>query len=92
MHMIDDRIHSPSSHAALGIQQAATLGFPQVMKNGGSKGGEGKLFVLENAAAKTVKRRKHKEGSVDEDSSARAEWLKAKKNLDGPGTSKSKSF
>jgi hypothetical protein len=92
MHMIDDRIHSPSSHAALGIQQAATLGFPQVMKNGGSKGGEGKLFVLENTAAKTVKRRKHREGSVDEDSSARAKWLKAKKNLDGPDTSKSKSF
>jgi hypothetical protein len=34
--------------------------------------------VLENTAAKTVKRTKHREGSADEDSSARAERLKAK--------------
>jgi hypothetical protein len=60
--------------------------------NGGNKGGEGKVFELETPAAKTVKRSKHREGSVDEDSSARAERLKAKKSLDGPSTSKSKSF
>jgi hypothetical protein len=92
MHMIYDSIHLPSSNAALGSQQADTLGFPQVLKNWGSKGGEGKLFVLENVVAKTVKRSKRREGSVDEDYNTRAERLKAKKNLDGPGRSKSKSF
>jgi hypothetical protein len=45
---------------------------------GGEKGSETELFVLENTAAKTVKRTKHREGSADEDSSARAERLKAK--------------
>jgi hypothetical protein len=48
--------------------------------------------MLENTAAKTVKRSKRREGSADEDSSARVECLKAKKNLDDPGTSKLKSF
>jgi hypothetical protein len=45
--------------------------------------------VLENTAAKTVKMSKRREGSTDEDSSARAERLTA--NGD-PGTSKLKSF
>jgi hypothetical protein len=39
-----------------------------------------------------VKRSKRREGSVDEDSSTRAERLKAKRNLDPPGMSTSKSF
>jgi hypothetical protein len=39
-----------------------------------------------------VKRRKRREGSVDEDSNTRAQRLKAIKNLDAPGTSESKSF
>jgi hypothetical protein len=47
-------------------------------------------FVL--SAPKPTKRSKRREDSVDEDSCTRAERLKAKKNLDGPGTSKSKSF
>jgi hypothetical protein len=50
------------------------------------------MFVLENTAAKTVKRSKHREGSTDEDTSTSAERLKAKKNFDDPGTSRSKSF
>jgi hypothetical protein len=57
----------------------------------GDKGSGTELFVLENTAAKTVKRSKRREGSADEDSSARAERLKAK-NFDDPGTSGSKSF
>jgi hypothetical protein len=47
-------------------------------------------FVL--SAPKPTKRSKRREDPVDEDSCTRAERLKAKKNLDGPGTSKSKSF
>jgi hypothetical protein len=39
-----------------------------------------------------VKRSKRREGSIDENSSTRAERLKAKKNLDAPGTSEAKSF
>jgi hypothetical protein len=39
-----------------------------------------------------VKRSKRREGSMDEDSSTRAERLKAKKNLHAPGTSEAKSF
>jgi hypothetical protein len=39
-----------------------------------------------------VKRSKRREGSMDEDSSTRAERLKAKKNLDAPGMSEAKSF
>jgi hypothetical protein len=39
-----------------------------------------------------VKRSKRSEGSVDEDSSARAQRLKAKRNLDAPGMLKVKSF
>jgi hypothetical protein len=39
-----------------------------------------------------VKRSKRREGSVDEDSSTRAQRLKAKKNLDAPGTPEVKSF
>jgi hypothetical protein len=38
-----------------------------------------------------VKRSKRREGSIDEDSSTRAERLKAKRNLDSPGMS-TKSF
>jgi hypothetical protein len=92
LHIIDDKFHSLSSHAALGSQQSITLGSPRVSKNEGKKGAESMLFVLENTAAKTVKRSKHREGSVDEDSSARAERLNAKKNLDDAGMSRSKSF
>jgi hypothetical protein len=40
----------------------------------------------------SVKRSKRREGSVDEDSSIRAQCLKAKKNLDVPGMSDAKSF
>jgi hypothetical protein len=39
-----------------------------------------------------VKRSKRREGLVDEDSSARAQRLKAIKNLDAPGMSETKSF
>jgi hypothetical protein len=39
-----------------------------------------------------VKRSKRREGSIDEDSSSRAERLKAKKNLDVPGMSQVNSF
>jgi hypothetical protein len=52
--------------------------FKRTAKGGGDKGSETELFVLENTAAKTVKRTKRREGSADEDSSARAERLKAK--------------
>jgi hypothetical protein len=55
-------------------------------------GKEAVLAEVENLASKHVKRSKRREDSVDEDSSARAERLKAKKNLDSPGTSKAKSF
>jgi hypothetical protein len=61
-------------------------------KKWGNKGNEGTLDELETRAAKIVKRGKHREDSVDEDSSARAERLKAKKNLDGPDTLNLKSF
>jgi hypothetical protein len=47
---------------------------------------------MEPLASKPVKRSKRRENSIDEESSARAERLKAKNNLDGPGMSKSKSF
>jgi hypothetical protein len=39
-----------------------------------------------------IKRCKRREGLVDEDSSTRAQCLKAIKNLDAPGTTESKSF
>jgi hypothetical protein len=39
-----------------------------------------------------VKRSKRREGSVDEDSSTRAQSLMAKRNLDAPGMSVNKSF
>jgi hypothetical protein len=44
---------------------------------------EATLAQLELLASKPVKRSKRRENSVDEDSSAQAESLKAKKNLDG---------
>jgi hypothetical protein len=47
---------------------------------------------LETGWSTHVKRRKRREGSVDEDSSTRAQRLKAIKNLDAPGTSETKSF
>jgi hypothetical protein len=55
-------------------------------------GKEAVLAEVENLASKHVKRSKRREESVDEDSSARADRLKAKKDLDSPGTSKTKSF
>jgi hypothetical protein len=73
-------------------KQSATSGSPQANNKWGDRGGGSERFVLENTVAKTVKRCKCREGSVDEDSSSRAEHLKAKKNLDDPSTSKSKSF
>jgi hypothetical protein len=76
----------------LGSNQSAHSNPLQTRSNGGEKGGSHELFVLENTTAKIVKRSKRREGSVDEDTSASAERLKAKKNLDDPGTSKSKSF
>jgi hypothetical protein len=39
-----------------------------------------------------LKRSKQREGSADEDSSARAERFKANRNLDGSGMLQSKSF
>jgi hypothetical protein len=50
------------------------------------------MGVLVAPLAKSLKRSKRREGTVDEDSSARAEWLKVKRNLDGPGTLSSKFF
>jgi hypothetical protein len=88
----NDIYHITSSPADLGSQQTFMLGKPQI-KSGGNKGNEGTLEELETPATKDVKRSKSREDSVDEDSSARAERLKAKKNLDGgPATLTSKSF
>jgi hypothetical protein len=47
---------------------------------------------LETGWSTPVKRSKRREGSVDEDSSTRAQHLKAIKNLDATGTSETKSF
>jgi hypothetical protein len=55
-------------------------------------GKEAVLAEVEYSASMHVKRSKRREDSADEDSSARAERLKAKRNLDSPGTSKAKSF
>jgi hypothetical protein len=62
------------------------------MEKGSSMVAKEKRFVLENTIALAVKRSRRRGGSVDEDSSERAERLKAKKNVDGPGMSKTKSF
>jgi hypothetical protein len=62
------------------------------MKKGGSMVAKEKQFMLENMIALAVKRSKRRGGSADEDSSERAERLKAKTNLDDPGMSKTKSF
>jgi hypothetical protein len=59
--------------------------------NANGQNGAGKL-VPENPLVTPIKRSKRREGSVDEDSSSRAERLKAKKNLDVPGMSKARSF
>jgi hypothetical protein len=58
----------------------------------GRKKNDAKIQELEIALTTPVKRCKRRESSVDEDSSTRVERLKAKKNLDGPGTSKAQSF
>jgi hypothetical protein len=93
MHMPNYIVHKPSSHAELGSQLTITFGSPHMAESGVNKGNEGDLGVLVTpAAAKILKRSKRREDSVDEDSSTRAERLKAKQNLDGPGTLKSKSF
>jgi hypothetical protein len=47
---------------------------------------------LETSWSTPIKRSKRREGSMDEDSSTRAQRLKAIKNLDAPGMTKSKSF
>jgi hypothetical protein len=78
--------------SVIGSREGATLENHKVMKKGGSMVAKGKQFVLENTIALAVKRSKRRGGSVDEDSSVRAERLKAKKNLDDPGRSKTKSF
>jgi hypothetical protein len=51
---------------------------------------EGKVLAI--LWTTPVKRSKRREGSVDDDSSTRAQHLKAKKNLDAPGMSEAKSF
>jgi hypothetical protein len=57
-----------------------------------SKEKEARMQELDIAMITPVKRSKRREDSVDEDSSTRAERLKAKKNLDAPGMSNAKSF
>jgi hypothetical protein len=49
-------------------------------------------LVSEKPLVTPIKRSKRREGSVDEDSSSRAECLKAKRNLDAPGMSMARSF
>jgi hypothetical protein len=51
-----------------------------------------KIQQLEIPVITPIKRSKRREGSVDEDSSTRAQCLKAKKNLDAPVLSEVKSF
>jgi hypothetical protein len=72
--------------------QGATPGNHNVMEKGSSMVAKEKRFVLENTIALAVKRSRRRGGSVDEESSERAERLKAKKNVDDPGMSKTKSF
>jgi hypothetical protein len=70
-----------------------------ITHNAGSKSNVGGVLAKSQVMQKlviplntTVKRSKRREGSVDEDSSIRAQRLKAKKNLDEPGMSDAKSF
>jgi hypothetical protein len=58
----------------------------------GNKTEDDTLAGIDIFTATPVKRSKRRENSVDEDSGTRAERLKAKKNLDSPGMSTSKSF
>jgi hypothetical protein len=61
-------------------------------KKGKGDSGKKTLKQLEKLSPMPTKRSKRRENSVDEDSSARAERLKAKRNLDVPGMSSTKSF
>jgi hypothetical protein len=61
-------------------------------KTKGKKCGATVLKYLEMSSAKPIKRNKRREHLVDEDFSACEERLKAKRNLDEPGMSSTKSF
>jgi hypothetical protein len=64
----DDKCYVPCAHAELNSKQSIASGSLQAnSKGGGDKGSETELFMLENTAAKTVKRTKLREGSADED-------------------------
>jgi hypothetical protein len=73
-----------------GYQYPPMIGSPQA-KGKMNKGMED-LGVQDSSSATPLKRRKRREGSIDEDSSAQAETLKAKRNLDSPGMLSAKSF
>jgi hypothetical protein len=82
--------HKQSPHAVLGSQFSPTIGSP-LMAEGKVNMGGADLGVLVSPLAKSLQRSKHRDDSVNEDSSAWAKWFKAKRNLDGPGTLSSKS-
>jgi hypothetical protein len=88
----DSIVHN-QLHAALGSQTSASLVPTHLTENGTNKGTEGgDLGGMITLGVTPLKRSKRCGGSADEDSSARAERLKAKRNLDGPGMLTSKSF
>jgi hypothetical protein len=81
-----------SPHAALGSQLSVSLESPHLSDCGSNKYYRGDLGALATPVGSVLKGSKRREGSSDEDSSARAERLKAKRNLDGSVTLHSNSF
>jgi hypothetical protein len=81
-----------SPHAALGSQLSVSLESPHLSDCGSNKYYRGDLGALATPVGSVLKGSKRWEGSSDEDSSARAEHLKAKRNLDGSVTLHSNSF
>jgi hypothetical protein len=73
MHMPNNIVHKPSSHAELGSQLTVTFGSPHMAESEVNKGNEGDLGVLVTPATKILKRSKRREDLVDENSSTRAE-------------------
>jgi hypothetical protein len=92
MYKPDNIPYDLSPHATLGSQLSITLESPHMAECGGNKNYGGNLVGLATPVVTVLKRSKRWEDSVDEDSSARVERLKAKRDLDGPGTLHSKSF
>jgi hypothetical protein len=85
MFVSNNVLHKSSTHVVLGSQLSPAIGSPHMAEGKVNNSGED-LGVMVAPLAKSLERSKRREGSVNEDSSARAERLKAKRNLDGPGT------